>query len=75
MQEGQESGTEFLDPRLLSWEQRYALRRRAIELAHDERSRFLAGLVRRLWSRTPRTPGRAAGEVRPGRPAAAPCGV
>jgi hypothetical protein len=50
MQTGFESGLEFLDPRSLTWEQRYAVRRRAIELAHDERSRLVAGLVRRIWS-------------------------
>jgi len=50
MQTGQESGCEFLDPRSLTWEQRYALSRRAVQWAHDERSRAMASLVRRLWS-------------------------
>jgi hypothetical protein len=48
MQTGSESGLEFLDPRSLTWEQRYALRRHAIALAHDERARLKAGLVRWL---------------------------
>jgi hypothetical protein len=67
MQTGFESGLEFLDPRSLSWEQRYALRRRAIELAHEERARFMAGLVRSLWSRMSRA-------ARRGRPAQHPAG-
>jgi hypothetical protein len=50
MQTGWKSGLEFLDPRSLTWEQRYALRRHAIELAHEERTRVMAGLMRRLWS-------------------------
>ena len=67
MQTGFESGLEFLDPRSLSWEQRYALRRRAIELAHEERASFMAGLVRSLWSRMSRA-------ARLGTPAQHPAG-
>jgi hypothetical protein len=73
MQTGQESGCEFLDPRSLTWEQRYALKRRAAEWAHDERAHLMAGVLRRLWehvSRGPRTwagprRGSAAGRPRP----------
>ena len=48
MQEGQETGCEILDPRSLTWEQRYALKRRAVAWAQDERSRVVARLIRRL---------------------------
>src|SRR3712207_9339273 len=54
MQEGQESGCEFLDPRSLAWEQRYALRRRAVEWAQDERARSICGLLARVRSRATR---------------------
>jgi hypothetical protein len=72
MQTGLESGLEFLDPRSLDWEQRYAMRRRAVELAHEERARFIAGLVRRLWSGVSRT-ARPVALPQPGGGAAAPC--
>ncbi len=54
MQTGQESGCEFLDPRSLAWEQRYALRRRAVEGARDERARAIGGLLARVRSRATR---------------------
>ena len=68
MQTGQESGCEFLDPRSLAWEQRYALRRRAVEWAQDERARSIGGLLARAWSRAKRVAppgGDASGTKRP----------
>jgi hypothetical protein len=50
MQGAHETGSEFIDARLLSWEQRYALKRRAIAFAHAERARVRADAVRRSWS-------------------------
>jgi hypothetical protein len=48
MQERQESGLEFIDPRLLSWEQRYALHRRAVEWAQQERAETIGRSLSRL---------------------------
>ncbi|HYF08480.1 MAG TPA: hypothetical protein VD970_12725 [Acetobacteraceae bacterium] len=43
MQERQENGLEFLDQRLLSWEQRYALHRHAVAWAQQARAETIAG--------------------------------
>jgi hypothetical protein len=69
MRDGQETGGESIDPRLLSWDQRYALKRRAIAFAHEERARVRGDAARRVWSAIMRTARRATFAAAVARPA------